>query len=49
VRLVLAILDNITDRDPQSWFDAWTAMAADLPARPAGASIAAEGGRLTLS
>jgi hypothetical protein len=33
VGLVLAILDNITDGDPQSWFGAWTAMAADLAAR----------------
>jgi hypothetical protein len=33
VGLVLAILDQITDGDPQSWFDAWTAMAADLAAR----------------
>jgi hypothetical protein len=32
-RLVLATLDRITDGDPQSWFDAWTAMAADLDAR----------------
>ena len=27
---VLATLDRITDGDPQSWFDAWTATAADL-------------------
>jgi hypothetical protein len=33
VALVLAILDQITDGDPQSWFDAWTAMAGDLAAR----------------
>jgi hypothetical protein len=33
VGLVLALLDNISDGDPQSWFDAWTAMAADLAAR----------------
>ncbi len=33
VGLVLATLDRITDGDPQSWFDAWTAMAADLDAR----------------
>jgi hypothetical protein len=31
--LVLATLDRITDGDPQSWFDAWTATAADLAAR----------------
>jgi hypothetical protein len=31
--LVLAALDRITDGDPQSWFDAWTAVAADLAAR----------------
>ena len=33
VGLVLAALDRITDGDPQSWFDAWTAVAADLAAR----------------
>ena len=33
VGLVLATLDKITDGDPQSWFDAWTALAADLAAR----------------
>ncbi len=33
--LVLATLDRITDGDPQSWFDAWTATAADLAARGA--------------
>jgi hypothetical protein len=33
VGLVLAILDRITDGDPQSWFDAWTVVAADLAAR----------------
>jgi len=33
VGLVLATLDRITDGDPQSWFDAWTALAADLAAR----------------
>jgi hypothetical protein len=33
VGLVLATLDRITDGDPQSWFDAWTAVAADLAAR----------------
>jgi hypothetical protein len=32
VGLVLATLDRITDGDPQSWFDAWTATAADLAA-----------------
>jgi hypothetical protein len=31
--LVLATLDRIADGDPQSWFDAWTALAADLSAR----------------
>jgi hypothetical protein len=31
--LVLATLDRITDGDQQSWFDAWTATAADLAAR----------------
>ena len=30
--LVLAALDQITDGDPQSWFDAWTATAAGLAA-----------------
>jgi hypothetical protein len=33
VGLVLAALDRIADGDPQSWFDAWTATAADLAAR----------------
>jgi dienelactone hydrolase len=33
VGLVLATLDRITDGDPQSWFDAWTATAAELAAR----------------
>jgi hypothetical protein len=33
VGLVLATLDRVTDGDPQSWFDAWTQMAADLTAR----------------
>jgi hypothetical protein len=33
VGLILATLDKITDGDPQSWFDAWTATAADLAAR----------------
>lgn len=33
VGLVLAALDRITDGDPQSWYDAWTAVAADLAAR----------------
>ena len=33
VGLVLATLDGITDGDPQSWFDAWTAMAAGLATR----------------
>ena len=33
VGLVLATLDRITDGDPQSWFDAWTGVAADLAAR----------------
>jgi hypothetical protein len=33
VGLVLATLDTITDGDPQSWFDAWTGMAAGLAAR----------------
>jgi hypothetical protein len=31
--LVLATLDRITDGDPESWFGAWTGMAADLAAR----------------
>jgi hypothetical protein len=31
--LVLAALDRITDGDPQSWFDVWTAVAADMAAR----------------
>ena len=33
VGLVLATLDRIADGDRQSWFDAWTASAADLSAR----------------
>ncbi len=33
VGLVLATLDKITDGDPQSWFDAWTGVAAELAAR----------------
>ena len=33
VGLVLATLDRITDGDSQSWFDAWTGVAADLAAR----------------
>lgn len=33
VGLVLAALDRITEGDPQSWFDVWTAVAADLAAR----------------
>jgi dienelactone hydrolase len=33
VGLVLATLDQVTDGDPRSWFDAWTAVAADLAAR----------------
>ena len=33
VGLVLATLDRITDGDPQSWFGAWTAAAADLAGR----------------
>jgi dienelactone hydrolase len=33
VGLVLATLDRITNGDPQSWFDAWTAVAVDLAAR----------------
>ncbi len=33
VGLVLATLDRVTDDDPQSWFDAWTSVAADLAAR----------------
>jgi hypothetical protein len=33
VGLVLAALDRVTDGDPQSWFDAWTALAAELAAR----------------
>jgi hypothetical protein len=32
VGLVLATLDRIADGDPQSWFDAWTGLAADLSA-----------------
>src|ERR1700758_3802982 len=32
VGLVLATLDKIADGDPQSWFDAWTGVAADLAA-----------------
>ena len=48
VGLVLATLDRITDGDSQSWFDAWTSVAADLAARGARAGAArkrrAEGG-----
>jgi len=33
VGLVLATVDRIADGDPQSWFDAWTELAADLSAR----------------
>jgi dienelactone hydrolase len=33
--LVLATLGQITDGDPQSWFDAWTTLAAGLAARGA--------------
>jgi hypothetical protein len=33
VGLVLAALDHISDGEPQSWFDAWTGVAADLAAR----------------
>jgi hypothetical protein len=33
VGLVLATLDRIADGDPQSWFDAWTATAAELSTR----------------
>src|ERR1700743_2868777 len=33
VGLVLAALDQIDDGDPPSWFDAWTATAAELAAR----------------
>jgi hypothetical protein len=33
VGLVLAIVDRVTDSDPQSWFDAWSAVAADQAAR----------------
>ncbi|GHD43090.1 alpha/beta hydrolase family protein [Streptomyces galbus] len=33
VGLVLATIDRITDGDPDSWFDAWTGLAADLSAR----------------
>ena len=33
VGLVLATLDRVADGDPQSWFDAWTGVAADLAAR----------------
>lgn len=33
VGLVLATLDRITDGDPQSWFDSWTATAVDLAER----------------
>jgi hypothetical protein len=40
VGLVLAAIDKITNLDAQSWFDAWTAMAADLEAR-ADAALAA--------
>ena len=46
VGLVLAILDRITDGDPQSWFDAWSAVAADLAVRgDAGAGARASGHR----
>jgi hypothetical protein len=41
VGLVLAALDRITDGDRQSWFDEWTAIAADLAAR--GHAAAASG------
>jgi hypothetical protein len=33
VGLVLTTLDRITDGDAQSWFDAWTVMAAELTER----------------
>jgi dienelactone hydrolase len=33
VGVVLATLDRITDGDPRSWFDAWTAVAAEMAAR----------------
>ena len=33
VGLVLATMDKIADGDPQSWFDAWTGVAADLAGR----------------
>ena len=33
VGLVLVTLDKIADGDPQSWFDAWTVLAADLAGR----------------
>jgi hypothetical protein len=33
VGLVLATVDQITDGDPQSWFDAWTGLADHLPGR----------------
>ena len=33
VGLVLAALGRVADGDPQSWFDAWTATAAELAAR----------------
>jgi hypothetical protein len=33
VGLVLAAIDQVTNLDAQSWFDAWTAVAADLEAR----------------
>src|SRR6201995_1133519 len=33
VGLVLVPLDKIADGDPQSWFDAWTVVAADLAGR----------------
>lgn len=33
VGLVLATIDKITDGDAQTWFDAWTAVAADIQAR----------------
>jgi len=33
VGLVLATVDQIADGDPQSWFDAWTGLAASLAVR----------------
>jgi len=33
VGLVLATMDRIADGDPQSWFDAWTGVGADLASR----------------